>query len=109
MLITSLPITKAETQRKIVQIPGDLVLGGLFPMHEQVILSWIFLSLFLCTMFNQPVVGKINLWQILWCFKWGEIIQYARVTKEKTCNPAKEKKFSIYFCPMVNDDSDKII
>ena len=45
MLITSLPITKAETQRKIVQIPGDLVLGGLFPMHEQVIL-FIFISLY---------------------------------------------------------------
>lgn len=27
---------KAESKRKIVQIPGDLVLGGLFPMHEQV-------------------------------------------------------------------------
>ena len=26
----------AEAKRKIVQIPGDLVLGGLFPMHEQV-------------------------------------------------------------------------
>ena len=29
---------RAEVKRKIVQIPGDLVLGGLFPMHEQVIL-----------------------------------------------------------------------
>ena len=28
---------RAEVKRKIVQIPGDLVLGGLFPMHEQVI------------------------------------------------------------------------
>ena len=31
-------LVQAEVKRKIVQIPGDLVLGGLFPMHEQVIL-----------------------------------------------------------------------
>ena len=30
-------LVRAEVKRKIVQIPGDLVLGGLFPMHEQVI------------------------------------------------------------------------
>ena len=30
-------LVQAEVKRKIVQIPGDLVLGGLFPMHEQVI------------------------------------------------------------------------
>ena len=29
-------LVQAEVKRKIVQIPGDLVLGGLFPMHEQV-------------------------------------------------------------------------
>jgi len=28
-------LVRAEVLRKIVQIPGDLVLGGLFPMHEQ--------------------------------------------------------------------------
>ena len=31
-------LVRAEVKRKIVQIPGDLVLGGLFPMHEQVIM-----------------------------------------------------------------------
>ena len=31
-------LVQAEVKREIVQIPGDLVLGGLFPMHEQVIL-----------------------------------------------------------------------
>ena len=30
---------KGESKRKIVQIPGDLVLGGLFPMHEQVLIE----------------------------------------------------------------------
>ena len=34
-------LVQAEVKRKIVQIPGDLVLGGLFPMHEQVNLTWV--------------------------------------------------------------------
>ena len=41
LAVTSLStqlLARAEVKRKIVQIPGDLVLGGLFPMHEQVIL-----------------------------------------------------------------------
>ena len=36
LILSILIIVKAENKRKIVQIPGDLVLGGLFPMHEQV-------------------------------------------------------------------------
>ena len=34
--LTITTINAFDKKRKIVQIPGDLVLGGLFPMHEQV-------------------------------------------------------------------------
>ena len=29
---------EGEDKRKIVHVPGDLLLGGLFPMHEQVLI-----------------------------------------------------------------------
>ena len=29
-----------DGRRRVLHLPGDLLLGGLFPMHEQVILVW---------------------------------------------------------------------
>lgn len=39
LMVEMASTVKGESKRKIVQIPGDLVLGGLFPMHEQVLIE----------------------------------------------------------------------